>query len=125
MINNDRIVPITAVDLISMYGLVLAASAAAASGTAPTKLDAVDTAGDFSQTTNSATVICSEPVKSLNFGASVTAATVYFVPAYDYTGFTKTGATITKAGADVDADGRTLYKATLSTNTLTFAKVGF
>lgn len=124
MINNDRIVPITTVDLISMYGLILAASAAAASGTAPTALDATDTAGDFAQSTNSATVLASEPVKTLNFGSSVTAATVYFVPAYDYAGFTKTGATLTVTG-DVAADGRTLYKATLSTNALTIAKVGF
>ena len=124
MINNDRIVPITTVDLISMYGLILAASAAAASGTAPTALDAMDTAGDFAQSTNSATVLASEPVKTLNFGSSVTAATVYFVPAYDYAGFTKTGTTLTVTGT-VAADGRTLYKATLSTNALTIAKVGF
>lgn len=121
MINTDRIVPIAAVDLLTMYGLVLAVGL----DSAPTKLDATDTNGDFSQTTNSAIVIASEPVKSLNFGASVSAATVYFVPAYDYSGFTKTGATLTKAGATVVADGRTLYSATLSSNTLTFAKVGF
>ena len=121
MINNDRIVPITAVDLLTMYGLVLSV----ALDSAPTALNAADTEGDFSQTTNSATVICSEPVKSLNFGASVTAATVYFVPAYDYSGFTKTGATLTKAGVDVVADGHSLYSATLSSGTLTFAKVGF
>lgn len=124
MINTDRIVPIQAIDLISMYGLILTASAAAASGTAPTALAATDTAGDFEQDTNSASVICSEPVKSLNFGSSVTAATVYFVPAYDYSGFAKTSATLTTSG-DVEADGRTLYKATLSTNALTIAKVGF
>lgn len=121
MINNDRIVPITAVDLLTMYGLILKL----ATNTAPTALDATDTAGDFSQTTNSATVICSEPVKSFNFGSSVTAGTVYFVPGYDYTGFTKTGATLTIAGATVEADGRTLYSATLSSGTLTFAKLGF
>ena len=120
MINNDRIVPITAIDLITMYGLVLKL----ALDSAPTKLDAADTAGDFSQATNSATVLCSEPVKALNFGSSVSAGTVYFVPALDYKGFTKTGATLTVTG-DVDADGRTLYSATLSTNALTIAKVGF
>lgn len=120
MINNDRIVPITAVDLLTMYGLVLAVGL----DSAPTALDATDTDGDFSQTTNSATVICSEPVKTFNFGSSVTAATVYFVPGYDYSGFTKTGATITVSG-DVVADGRTLYKAVLSSGTVTITKVGF
>lgn len=122
MINNARIVPITAVDLISMYGFVLAAAAAAASGTAPEELAASEIA-TFSVTTNSKTYIAAEPVKKLTFG-NVTAETIYFVPAYDYEGFEKTGATLTVSGT-VDADGRTLYKAVLSTNTLTITKVGF
>ena len=121
MINTDRIVPIQKIDLISMYGLILKLAAS----TAPAKLDSGTIDGEFLQTTNSATVLCSAPLKSLNFGSDVTAATVYFVPAYDYKGFTKTSATITTAGVDVVADGVTLYSATLSTNTLTFAKVGF
>ena len=119
MINNDRIVPITKTDLLTAYGTMLKIA-----NVSVTALNAVDTAGDFEQTTNSATVICSEPVKVLNFGSSVTAATVYFVPAYDYKGFTKTSATLTVTG-DVVADGATLYSATLSTNALTIAKVGF
>lgn len=121
MINNYRIVPITAVDLLTMYGLVLAVGL----DSAPTKLDATDTKGDFTQATNSATVICSEPVKSFNFGSSVTAGTVYFVPAYDYSGFSINGTATATAGATVEADGRTLYSATLSSGTITVAKVGF
>lgn len=121
MINNDRIVPITAVDLLTMYGLVLALTLEAK----PAKLDATDTDGDFAQTTNSATVICSEPVKAFDFSSSVTAGTVYFVPAYDYAGFTKGGAAVTMAGDDVDPDGRTIYSATLASGTVTVAKVGY
>jgi hypothetical protein len=121
MINKDRIVPITAIDLITMYGLVLALAA----DTAPTKLDAIDTAGDFEQDTNSATILCSEPVKSFGFGNGVTAGTVYFVPAYDYSGFSINGAAATTAGATVDPDGRTLYSATLADGAVTIAKVGF
>ena len=120
MINSERIVPITETDLISMYGVILKLAAA----TAPDKLDPTDVIGNFAEDTNSETVLCSQPLKSLNFGSSVTAATVYFVPATSYTGFTKTGATLTVTG-DVDADGATLYSATLSTNALTIAKVGF
>lgn len=119
MINQDRIVPVVKTDLLTLYGTILKIA-----NVSVTALNAADTAGDFEQTTNSATVICSEPVKSLNFGSSVTAATVYFVPAYDYKGFTKTSATLTVTG-DVSADGVTLYSATLSTNALTIAKVGF
>lgn len=119
MINQNRIVPITAVDLITMYGLILKVGSVSV-----TKL-AATAPGEFTQATNSATVLCSEPVKEFTFGADVSAGTVYFVPAYDYVGFKKTGATLTEAGATVDADGRTLYSATLSSGTLTFAKVGF
>ena len=123
MIHDARIVPITTVDLISMYGFVLAAAAAAASGTAPEKLAATDVA-TFEVDTNSKTYIAAEPAKAVNFGSSVTACTLYFVPAYDYAGFTKDSATLTVTG-DVEADGRTLYAATLSTNALTITKVGF
>lgn len=119
MINSDRIVPVTKTDLLTLLGTVLKIASVSV-----TALNASNPEGDFEQTTNSATVICSEPVKSFNFGSSVTAGTVYFIPAYDYKGFTKTGATLTVTGT-VDADGATLYSATLSTNALTIAKVGF
>ena len=123
MINDARIVPITSIDLISMYGMVLSAAAAAASGTAPEKL-AADAIAEFSVNTASKTYIAAEPVKKLTFGSAITSGTVYFVPAYDYEGFEKTGATLTVTG-DVDPDARTLYSATLSTNALTISKVGF
>lgn len=122
MINTNRIVPMTATDLITNYGVILAAAAAAASGTAPEKLTATNP-GEFSVTTASKTYLANEPVKTLNFGSSITANTTYFVPALDYKGFTKTSATLTVTG-DVVADGSTLYKATLSTNALTITKIG-
>ena len=119
MINQDRIVPVAKTDLLTLYGTTLKIASVSV-----TALAAADAEGNFAQDTNSATVIAAEPVKTLNFGSSVTAATVYFIPAYDYKGFTKTGATLTVTG-DVDADGVTLYSATLSTNALTISKVGF
>lgn len=121
MINNERIVPITATDLLSMYGLILKLAAA----TAPTALAAADTAGNFTQSTNSATVLASEPVASLNFASGVTAGTVYFVPAYDYSGFSINGTATATTGATVNPDGRTLYSATLASGAITIAKVGF
>lgn len=121
MINQNRIVPIQAIDLITMYGLILTLAAS----TAPTALAADDTDGDFTVSTNSATLLANEPVKSLNFGSGVTASTVYFVPAYDYTGFSINGVTTATTGATVNADGRTLYSATLSSGTITIAQVGF
>lgn len=123
MINDKRIVPSAEIDLITSYGTMLAIAAAAASGTAPEKLSATNPA-EFAVGTNSKTYLADEPVKKLTFGSSITASTIYFVPALDYAGFEKDSATLTVTG-EVVADGKTLYSATLSTNALTLAKVGF
>lgn len=123
MINMDRIVPVTATDLLSLYGLILLQDSNN-SGLAKLASDGI---GKFSVTTNSAKYIASEPVKELDIDAtasSVSASTIFFVPAYDFKGFTVDGDAVTATG-DVDADGRTLYKATWGSSTLTFAKVGF
>lgn len=124
MINTDRIVPIQAVDLISMYGLILKVA-----GTTLTVANATDTDGNFEleEAPESGSVICSEPVSTFDFDSDVSAATVYFVPAYDYAGFTIGGAaaTIADNNVEVEADGRTLYLATLSSSTVTITQVGF
>ena len=49
---------------------------------------------------------------------------VYFVPAFDFDGFYVSGTKKVLAGDDVDADGATLYTATLSDGTVTIAKIG-
>ncbi len=121
MINNNRIVPITKVDLISMYALILMQASANAS---LAKVSANTVEGDFSIATASTPLIADEPVKTVDFASSLSAATLYFVPAYDYAGFSKNGVAITPTG-DVEADGRTLYKAVLATNAVTITKVGF
>ena len=120
MINANRIVPVVAIDLLSLYGLIIKKS-----GTTLTAIDAKTVDGQFEVETAANALMCSEPVKSLDFDAELNSATVYFVPGYDYEGFTKNGAEVTKAGETVVADGKTLYVATLSTSTVTFAKVGF
>ena len=121
-INANRIVPSQEADLLYIYSAILASAAAAASGTAPEKLTAT-VPGEFAPTTNNKTYFADEPVKKLTFDGSVTAETVYFVPDYNFEGFAKTGATITESGT-VDADGHTLYKAELSSGTVTYTKVG-
>ena len=126
MINKDRIVPIEKVDLISMYGLILL-QASANSGLAKLEAETID--GDFQIKTNSAVLIADQPVKSVDIdatGSSVSAATLYFVPAYDYAGFTVDGAAATMGeGDDVVADGFSLYKAVFGSSTVTITKVGF
>lgn len=126
MINADRIVPVSAIDLISLYGLILEQDSNN-SGLARLSADAI---GEFQIKTNSAKLIASEPAKVIDFDAtasSVTAGTVYFVPAYDYVGFTIDGVKETPAGGSdaVVADGRTLYKAVLSSGDITITKCGF
>lgn len=120
MINTDRIVPVTKTDLLSLYGVILAPANASLE-----KLAADDVLGDFSVNAASKVYLANEPVKSVTFGSAITAGTVFFVAANDYTGFKKTGATLTVTAPDegILTDG-TLYKAVLSTNALTITKVG-
>lgn len=121
MINNNRIVPVQATDLISLYAVILKQDTTNNSTLA--KVDAANAEGDFAITAASTPLICSEPAKSIDLAAAVTAATVYFVPAYNYKGFTLAGVATTPTGT-VDADGATLYKAVLATNAVTITKVG-
>lgn len=127
MINTNRIVPITKVDLITMYGLILLQASANSS---LAKLASDDVEGDFTIKTNSAVLIADQPVKSVDIDAtasSVSAATLFFVPAFDYEGFTVDGAAATIADNDVivNPDGHTLYKAVFGSSTVTITQVGF
>ena len=125
MINTNRIVPVSALDLISLYGLILKQDTTNNSSLA--KLDASDDKGDFDVKSASTPLLASEPVATLDIDAtasSISAATIYFVPAYDFKGFTIDGVAATSTGTVV-ADGRTLYKAVLATGAITFTKCGF
>lgn len=119
MINANRIVPVMATDLITLYGTIMKLA-----GTSVTAVQA-DDPGVFALTSGSGNLLAAEPVKTLDFGSGVTSAVLYFVPAYDFAGFTVAGAAVTPSGAAVDADGRTLYTATLASGAITIAKKGF
>ena len=119
MINKDRIVPITVIDLITMYGTVMKLNGTAVTAEQaknPGIFDVEDAAGD---------ILAAEPVKTFEFSGTPSSATVYFVPAYDYAGFTIGGTDAEMAGDAIDADGRTLYKAEPSGTTVTVTKIGF
>lgn len=125
MVNNDRIVPIQKIDLLSMYGTILTIASVSF-----TVLAATDTLGDFSVTGSGAAgnILANQPVKTLDFASGVTGGTVYFVPAYDFIAITVAGAaaTIDDSGlalADVQPDGVTLYKAVLSSGEVTISAV--
>lgn len=121
MINVNRIVPIEKVDLITMYGLILKQASANAT---LAKVSAKNVEGDFEITAAATPLIADEPVKTVDFASGVSSATLYFVPAYDYEGFTLNGVAVTPTG-DVEPDGRTLYKAVLASGAVTITKAGF
>ena len=119
MINNDRIVPVTVTDLLTLYGNILTI--------AGTTIDSVQATnpGIFEVEDATNTLIAADPVAKMDFAEDVTAATVYFIPAYNYAGFSLNGVAVATAGDTVDPDGRTLYTATLADSAVTIAKVGF
>lgn len=121
MINKDRIVSVTATDLITLYGTIMMLA-----NTSVTAVDATNP-GEFAITSGSGNVLAAEPIKTFDIGNSVSSITIYFVPAYDYAGFTIAGeaATIADNDVTVEADGKTLYKAVLSSGTVTITKAGF
>lgn len=124
MINTDRTVPVTTTDLITLYSVILKQDTTNNSSLA--KLVADNVRGDFTVKSGSAPLLATEPAHVIDIDAtasSVSACTVYFVPAFDYEGFTIDGVKVTPTGT-VTADGNSLYKAALSSGTITITKVG-
>lgn len=122
MINNDRIVPIMKMDLLTMFGTILGLH-----GTSYAVLASTDVEGNFSVTGTGAAgnKLANQPVKSIDFASGVTSGTVYFVAAYDYAGITVAGAaaTIADGSATVNPDGATLYTAALSSGEVTITAI--
>ena len=120
MINTDRIVSVTDTDLITLYSRIFAMASVTVAKLAATAL------GTFKVTDGTSALLCAEPAKVIDIDAtasSVSAATIYFVPAYDYEGFTIDGVKVTPTGS-VDKDPGALYKAVLATGAITITKDG-
>lgn len=120
MINSDRIVPVEKVDLITLYGNIMVLA-----GTSVAKIDGEQGVMEVTGSGSVGNKLASEPLKSCNFDDGVTACVVYFIPSYDYVGFSVDGTAVVTAGAEVDVESVNLYTATLSSGTVTIAKVGF
>lgn len=107
MVNNDRIVPITNIDFLSMIGTVLTLN-----GTNFTVAQAQTVEGDFtiSPAEGQSNFLVNQPAKTINVATS-DAVTIYFVAAYGYAGFSINGTAVTTTGDTVQPDGITLYKA--------------
>lgn len=122
MVNNDRIVPITKIDYLSMIGTVLVIAGVSAATLAATDID-----GDFS-VTEAGTFLADQPVKSLEIAEGVTSGTVYFTAGYDFDDITVAGTTATIADGSVSLDGIkkdtvTLYKVVLADGEITITAV--
>lgn len=119
MINNDRIVPIVKMDLLSMIGTVLTLV-----GTTYTVLPATGVEGDF-EVEAAGTYLANQPVKKLNFADGVATATIYFVAGYAFEGITVNGAeaTIADGSAEIKPDGVTLYTAALASGAITVTAI--
>ena len=125
MVNYDRIVPIQKIDFLSMIATVMTLD-----GTSFALLAAKDVDGNFDLTGTGAagTVLCNQPVKTFDFKSGVTSGTAYFVPSFDFEGIKVAGSAPTFNGTyldndDVNKDGITLYKAALSSGTVTLTEV--
>ena len=122
MINKERIVPVSRVDLLTLVGMILNLI-----GTSYTVLKSKNIVGDFSVQASGAAgnLLADQPVKSLDFASGTTSGTVYFVADYKYTGITVAGAAATygAGSATVEADAATLYKAELSSGTVTVTAI--
>ena len=120
MINKDRVVATTAIDLITLYSRIFAVA-----NVTVAKVDAKNAEGDFVIEENPASaLLASEPVKSFDFAGTTDAAVVYFAPTYDFEGFKIAGAAVTASGAEVVADHANLYKAELATGAVTITQIG-
>lgn len=122
MINNDRIVPVQKIDLLTLIGTILGLN-----GTSYTVLEASTIEGAFSVTESgdAGNLLANQPVQTLDFADGVTAGVVYFIAAYDFAGITVAGAaaTIADGSAEVQPDGVTLYKAALASGEVTITAV--
>lgn len=120
MINKNRIVPVQATDLLSLYRLILAASST--SKTCPV-VEATEAAGRFEIAASNATSLLNEPVKSINFASDARSFPIWFVFDYDFEGFTVNGVAAAVNGSpDIDFDGVTLYQAVNSGNGIVLTK---
>lgn len=104
MINKNRVVPVKATDLISLYGTIV--KLADSSHT----YEVLDPVGGELKPTNSAQkyYLASEPVKYFDFAGATADCDVYFVADYGFEGFKQT---VAAGSATVDPESAGLYKA--------------
>ena len=121
MINSNEIVPITKIDLLSLYYLILSGQSANEDMEAIYGENGIG--GKFTVSVANALCFCAAPVESIEFASGATGAKVYFVPDYNYSGITVDGVQVETTGADINANGADLYLAEIGSGTMTIYQV--
>lgn len=116
MINKDRIIPIQKCDFLTMIAIVMRFAEIDL-----TIASASNAEGDFTITGGGdiGSVLCNEPVKTLDFADGVSDGIVYFVPANSFAGVKIAGVAVETD--PVKADGITLYTADYANGAVTVA----
>lgn len=115
MLNNDRIVPVTKTDLLSLYRMIIQYS-----GQSINVLQPED--GDAAFMCPAGYNIAAVPLKSFDFSGGNTGS-IYFVAERGYVGCTNENFYKSAFSDEVVPDGVTLYQATLSGQSYTISKV--
>ena len=116
MINKDRIVPVTATDLLTFFYTVQASAGDKYVLATTSEIGVYDfqtsLGGNYSSN-----YICSEPVKKMNIGSAFQGS-IYFIPDYDFEGITYNGtaAALDPEGDEIIADGASYYVAYYNTD---------
>ena len=121
MVNNDRIVPVTNTDLLTLYALILQLQLKAEDEDLVV-LQPKDTVGNF-VADEEAIYIASQPVKKAEFEDGN--GRLYFVAAFDFEGFTYNGESVSTTGETVEPNASTLYCAECEGGSVEITKVGF
>lgn len=112
MISKERVVPVKAADLLSIYATQLKLVFRYKTGsTTFIVLDPVDTEGHFvvPDDVESAIYFASQPAKKISFAGETNPVEIYFVPDYGFEGF---GADVDETNSDaIDAESADLYIA--------------
>lgn len=113
MVNKDRIIPVTKVDLLSLYATIITLRGImSGQNTGFPVLSATSVDGEFDFTAAATPVggLCNQPVKSIKVG-NAGIGSVFFIPDYDYEGIYVNGQLAEVTGDVVDASSANLYMA--------------
>lgn len=113
MVNKDRIIPVTKVDLLSLYATVINTMLSMQSEPLELKIFSSTVDGKFEITESDFAGICNQPVKAINAAPNI-AGMVFFIPDYTYEGIYIDGELVEADGDAVDPSSANLYRAVIT-----------